>query len=131
MASRREPSPPSLHARRILVVEDQFLIANELQDCLEKAGAEVVGPLGHMERALLTAEREALDAALLDIDLHGERCWPIADVLSRRAIPFIFATGYATDIVVPDRFAACEVLSKPFRERDMLAALAKLLAHRA
>ena len=129
MASPRERSEgqPSLKARRILVVEDQFLIALEVQDCLEKAGAEVIGPLGRLERALGSAEKDNLDAALLDVDLHGERCWPVADILAQRAIPFIFATGFATDIVMPERFAGHTVLSKPYRERDMLAALAKLM----
>ena len=116
-----------LKARRILVVEDQFLIAMEIQDCLEKAGAKVIGPLGRLEGALSSAEREGLDAALLDIDLHGERCWPVADVLARRAIPFVFATGFATEIVMPERFTGYAVLSKPYRERDMLEAFGKIL----
>ncbi len=130
-ARQQSEAKPSLKARRILVVEDQYLIAMEIQDCLEKAGAKVIGPLGRLDRALSSAEREGLDAAILDVDLHGERCWPVADILAQRAIPFIFATGFATEIVMPKRFDGCAVLSKPYRERDMLEALGKLLGGRA
>ena len=128
--SQESRGKSSLASRRILVVEDQFLIAKEVQDCLERAGAKVVGPLGRLERALSTAEKESLDAALLDVDLHGERCWPVADVLAQRAVPFVFATGFATEIVMPDRFAGHAVLSKPYRERDILNALGKILGDR-
>ena len=85
--------PWSLKGRRILVVEDQSLIAMEIQDYLERAGATVVGPVGRVDRALGKAEKDILDAALVDIDLNGERCWPVADALVRRAIPFAFTTG--------------------------------------
>ncbi len=120
-----EPSP--LKGWRILVVEDQSLIAMEMQYCLEKNGATVVGPVGRVERALNAAENANLEAALLDVNLHGERCWPVADALIRRAIPFAFATGFETRLVMPERFAGCLVLSKPFREQDILAVLKKML----
>ncbi len=125
---RQEASGPwSLRGRRILVVEDQSLIAMEIQDYLEKAGAIVAGPAGRVDRAVSKAEEEILDAALLDIDLNGERCWPVADVLARRAIPFAFTTGFETSIVMPERFAGRPVLSKPYREEEVLAVLTRLL----
>jgi hypothetical protein len=68
-----------------------------------------------------------MDAALLDIDLNGERCWPIADVLTRRAIPFVFTTGFEGSIGMPERFAGYPVLSKPYREEEVLAVLRRLL----
>jgi CheY-like chemotaxis protein len=130
MASLTERSEAAsfLRNRRILVVEDQSLIAMEMQDCLETAGARVAGPVGRLEQAVSMAENESLDAALLDVDLHGERCWPVAESLARRAIPFVFTTGFATSIVMPERFAGRPVLSKPCREADMLAVLGKMLA---
>jgi DNA-binding response OmpR family regulator len=94
---------------------------------LEENGATVVGPVGKLERALDVAENAGLDAALLDVNLHAERCWPVADDLIRRAIPFAFATGFETKLVMPERFAGCLVLSKPFREQDILAVLKKML----
>jgi two-component system, chemotaxis family, sensor kinase Cph1 len=132
LAHRREQSegasgPLSLKDQRILVVEDQSLIAMEIQDYLERACAIVAGPVGRVNRAVSKAEEDILDAALLDIDLDGERCWPVADVLARRTIPFAFTTGFETSIVMPERFAGRLVLLKPYREQDVLAILQKIL----
>jgi DNA-binding response OmpR family regulator len=118
----------ALRGRRILVVEDQSLIAMEVQDCLTRAGAEVVGPVGRLERGIAEAETQSLDAALLDVDLNGLRCWPIAEALAARAIPFALTTGFASGIVTPERFAGAPVLTKPYREQDVLAVLRKMLA---
>jgi len=123
----KSEGPRSLKGRRILVVEDQSLIAMEVQDYLERAGAIVAGPVGTVDRALSKAEEDILDAALLDIDLGGERCWPVADVLGRRAIPFAFTTGFEGSIVMPERFAGYAILSKPYREEEVLAVLRRLL----
>ncbi len=116
-----------LQGLRILIVEDQSLVAMELQDYLEQAGATIVGPVGRLDRAVSKAESEKLDAALLDVDLHGERCWPAADALSDRGVPFVFTTGFSMGIVMPERFAERPTLTKPYREEDVLAALSKLL----
>ena len=126
LGTRKSQNSTLFEGLRILVVEDQSLVAMELQDCLERAGAAVVGPVGRLEGALTKAEGERLDAALLDVDLHGERCWPVADALSRRGIPFAFTTGFSMSIVMPERFATRAVLTKPYREGDVLAALGKL-----
>ena len=77
------------------------MIAMEMQFFLEKNGATVVGPIGRLARALSAAEKENLEAAFLDVDLNGEECWPVADALARRAIPFAFTTGFETSIVMP------------------------------
>lgn len=79
--------------RRILVVEDIGLIAFDLAQTLEDAGAIVVGPAGDLETAIQIASRETLDGALLDVDLFGQRSFPVADVLLSRGIPFVFVTG--------------------------------------
>ncbi len=117
----------SLKGRRILVVEDESLIAMEVMDYLERAGATVVGPVGRVDRALGKAEKEILDAALLDVDLNGEGCWPVADALVLRRIPFAFTTGFEGSIVMPERFAGFPYFSKPYSEEEMLAVLRKIL----
>jgi CheY-like chemotaxis protein len=117
-----------LKGRRVLVVEDQSLIAMEVEDCLSRAGVDVVGPVGRLDRAMMEAEKQTLDGALLDVDLNGVRCWPVADLLAARAIPFALTTGFARGIVTPERFADYPVLTKPYREEDMLAVLDEMLA---
>ena len=109
----------SLRGQRILIVEDQFLIAMELQQSLERAGATIVGPVGRLDRALSIVEDNGLNAALLDVDLNGERCWPVADLLSRAGVPFAFTTGFSANIVMPERFVGRPVLAKPYREGEI------------
>jgi CheY-like chemotaxis protein len=87
-------SAAALRGRRVLIVEDEYLIASELALELEKLGAEVIGPASSVREALRLVENEALDGAVLDINLRGERAYPIADALAARAVPFVFATGY-------------------------------------
>ena len=130
MSSLAEVNKPtlSLKGQRILIVEDQFLIAIELQESLEKAGATVVGPVGRLDRALSKVEDDDLNAALLDVDLNGERCWPVADLLSRAGVPFAFTTGFSANIVMPKRFEGRPVVAKPYREGEILSAIRKLLS---
>ena len=104
------PRPP---VKRILVVEDDYFIAREVVSHVTKRGGEVVGPFGEVDKALAAAEETAsLDAAVLDINLHGEMAFVIADTLRARGVQFVFATGY-DDTVVPERFASVPRLVKP------------------
>ena len=90
-------SASPLRDRRILVVEDEYMMADDLQYELEKAGAEVIGPVPSVADALrLLATEEVIDGAILDVNLRGEKAYPVADVLRERAIPFVLATGYET-----------------------------------
>lgn len=86
-----------LNGRRILVVEDEFLLADELQHELEDAGAEVIGPAATVASALnMLQATDGLDGALLDMNLGmaGEKVYPVADALAARGVPFVFVTGY-------------------------------------
>ena len=84
-----------LRGRRILVVEDEYFLAEDMRTDLKRAGAEVVGPIPRLKQALdLLARGERLDGAVLDINLAGEMVYPLADVLREQGVPFVFATGY-------------------------------------
>src|SRR4051794_18564375 len=96
-----EPRPDALRGRRLLVVEDEYLIAASLARELEGRGAEVVGPAGSVRDALalVEAEGDRLDGAVLDINLRDERVYPVADALVARGVPFIFLTGYDARVI--------------------------------
>jgi len=84
-----------LRDRRILIVEDDFHVADSLSLALRASGAHVVGPAATVSAALkLVASCERVDGAVLDINLRGEVVYPVADALRRRGVPFVFATGY-------------------------------------
>ena len=104
---------PSLARRRILVVEDEYFLAVDLERELTAAGATVIGPAPSIEDALALIESSPeVDAAVLDINLGGEMSYPVADALTTRFVPFLFATGYnAQDI--PTRYARVTRLDKP------------------
>ncbi|HEY1932658.1 MAG TPA: response regulator [Acetobacteraceae bacterium] len=115
----------SLEGLRILVVEDDYLVAQIVCAMLEDAGATIVGPIGWAREALAFIETGAtpFDRAILDIDLHGVKSYPLADALARRNIRFAFATGYGGGALDPAyrEFPRCE---KPFNERALIGVLA-------
>jgi two-component sensor histidine kinase/DNA-binding response OmpR family regulator len=104
---------------RILLVEDESLIAMMMQDMLASLGFVVVGPFGALGGALAAAETAELDAAVLDVNLNGESTYPVADALAARGVPYVLVTGYDSDSI-RGRHAAAPVLQKPI-EPDMLA----------
>ncbi|MDT1064763.1 response regulator [Paracoccus sp. CPCC 101403] len=79
---------------RVLIVEDEFLLADEMRSALQESGAVVVGPAGNVQAALNLIARSELDVAVLDVNLRGETVVPVARELLARAIPFAFVTGY-------------------------------------
>lgn len=115
----------ALAGRRILVVEDEFLVAEYLGEILRSAGAEVLGPVGRVSEALefLREEPGRLDAVVLDVNLHGQSSFPIADELIRRGVRFVFTTGYDGG-AIETAYRAYPRCEKPFREDALLAALA-------
>jgi DNA-binding response OmpR family regulator len=102
-----------LDGLRILLVEDEYLLALDMQETMEGWGATVVGPVGRLEPAVALAQSEALDGAILDLTLYGEDALPLADLLLADGLPLIFLTGYTIG-KIPDRFAGIPVLAKPF-----------------
>src|SRR5215472_16235542 len=87
--------------RRVLIIEDEAMIAGMIETILSAAGWSVVGPVGTLERALDTIERERLDAALLDVRINGRDVYGVADVLMQRGIPFIFVSGFTRKQMPP------------------------------
>lgn len=118
-----EASTGTLQGRRILVVEDDYLIAGELAESLIELGATVVGPAASVPEALALMDREApLDAAVLDVNLGSEDVYPVADGLVQRGVPFVFATGYDR-WVIPVRYAAVRRFDKPVDTRTLARVL--------
>jgi DNA-binding response OmpR family regulator len=113
--------------RRILVVEDDFLVATLLAEILESAGWEVAGPVDRLAAALDSARGESLDAAVLDIDLGGEAVYPVAEMLDTRRIPFVFVTG-SDRAALPPAFCRRPHLGKPFAPRELVGTVARLMA---
>jgi CheY-like chemotaxis protein len=99
----------------ILVVDDEAMIAMLLQHMLLDSGCKVVGPAGAVASAiaLIEANGESLDGALLDINLRGETVYPVADALLSRSVPFVFVTGYSRQ-QIDSRYAKIRALGKPF-----------------
>jgi CheY-like chemotaxis protein len=110
---------------RLLIVEDEMLVAMNIEDMLLDLGHEVAGIASRLEPALALAREAQLDAAILDVNLAGERSFAVADLLSERGIPFLFATGYGLQ-GIDERYRGRPVLQKPFRTHDLDAALAAL-----
>ena len=88
-------SEASLQDRRILVVEDEYFIADAMQRELEEVGALVIGPAASVAEAMALLHSGPLDAAILDVNLDGDDIFPLAQMLADRGIPFLFATGYS------------------------------------
>ena len=113
--------------RRILIVEDEYLQADELNALLEDAGAEMLGPVACVENGLrILSGGQVPDAASLDINLCGEAVYPLADALIACAVPFVFTTGY-DQAAIPAGYAHIRRLEKPAEPETVLMELAKLL----
>ena len=111
--------------RRILVVEDEFLIGFAIASTLSDHGAETLGPIGTLSDALARGEREGLQGALLDLTLGHDTSTAVARVLRRRNIPFILMTGYG-DESIPAELEAAPRLRKPFEQAALLEACRSL-----
>ena len=117
----------TIEGRRLLLVEDEFVLALGLADALGDMGADVLGPVASVADALKLVESlPEIDAAILDVNLGNEEVYPVADALSARGIPFLFATANARS-TLPERFAQVEVCQKPFDADCFRQALLRLL----
>lgn len=110
---------------RILLVEDEAIIAIMIEDMLAGLGCEVVGPVANVAEASRLARTEQLAGAFLDVNLGGTSIYPVADLLSARQIPFVFVSGYGASGIDP-RFVGTPVLSKPILDADLERALDRM-----
>ena len=113
---------PRLAGKRLLVVEDDYLVAMEIAWALERAGAEVIGPAPTVEAAPDALEQTAPDGAILDINLGAKMAFSVADALLARGIPSIFATGYDAHVIF-SRFVPVKRCEKPMASEPIAAAL--------
>ena len=114
----------TLRGLRILVVEDSFLLADDLCFQLEQMRCEIVGPTGQLAEAKELAREGEIDGAFLDVDLGAEgKSFPVARILAERAVPFVFLTGYDIDMAFPAAFQSVPRILKPFEPRALLRVL--------
>ena len=112
-----------LAERRIMVVEDSYLLAMEVKSVLEDAGAAVIGPVGTVQNALRSLRQAVPDCAVLDVNLGEGASFDLARTLRMRGIPFLFFTGYDAN-ALPAEFAGVERLEKPVNAARLVQAIA-------
>ncbi|WP_431323316.1 response regulator [Rhizobium sp. YTU87027] len=108
--------------KRILIVEDEYFVADETRKALLAAGAQVIGPAPTVDIGMSMIDREIVDAAILDIRLEGETVFPIAERLQGLAVPFVFATAYV-DADIPEKFGGYLLCEKPTALAEIATAL--------
>jgi DNA-binding response OmpR family regulator len=117
---------PNLRAIRILVVEDEFLVAEEMAELIHECGGTVVGPASTVDRALRLIEQDRPDAVLLDAFLLSETAIPIADRLRGLRVPFVVVTGYDCERL-PKPLLDVPCIAKPYEPRTLMLAIAREL----
>ncbi|MBV9835725.1 MAG: response regulator [Alphaproteobacteria bacterium] len=122
--------PQELDGLTVLIVEDNYLVAEAVREIFEERGSTVIGPAARVEEALRLAETELLDGAVLDINLAGEFCFPVAAALHARQVPFLFITGYGEAMLIPAQFRDVPRLPKPFDALEVAEIAAQLFAGR-
>ena len=121
-------TPRPLAGRRILLAEDEMMVALDLELALQDEGADVLGPAGDLQEGMRLLRGEAqIDAAILDVDLHGEDVFPVAEALQARGVPFLFHTGHGAREELQRRFGGVPVWTKPMLAEDLIDAVAGLL----
>ncbi len=119
---------PQLKDLRVLVVEDEALVALQIEDMLTELGCAVIGPASRVGQALELLDGEPVEVAVLDLNIAGELVYPVADELGNRGLPYIFVTGYGTSGLT-EPYRSRPVLEKPFARRELLRAILDTLQH--
>lgn len=114
---------------RVLVVEDENLVALLLEDMLAELGHTVIGPVARVKKALDMIQREEIDIAILDVNVNGENTYSIAEVLAARDVPFFFSTGYDRKSL-NEQHQDHPILQKPFQRHDLEKLFLKVFSSR-
>lgn len=118
-----------LRGKNILVVEDDYMVATDVSDFLRDQGASVIGPAGSLGAAMaLVKSTSLIDAAVLDVNLRGERVYPVADALIARGVPIVFATGYE-ELLLERGYVGLPLCPKPIDKTALLRLLRTLIPH--
>lgn len=115
---------------RVLLVEDEGTVAMLIEEMLEDLGCTVVASVPRLALAREKAGTAQVDLAILDVNLAGERVFPVAEILRGRGVPFLFSTGYGAS-GLPEEFAQSPVLHKPFSENELQLKIALTLNKQA
>jgi CheY-like chemotaxis protein len=121
------PAGESLRGRRVLVIEDEMLVAMEFESLLQRQGCAVVGPASTVDRALALLDHDQPDAALLDLNLNGEPASAVAVALRTRGVPFVLVTGYGEAQSSEPELQGAPRVDKPVNHYALLRALAQVM----
>lgn len=120
-------SSSALQGCHVLVVEDDYMIAQCTAEILLEAGAKVLGPIPSLDGALCLVEAESrIDCAVLDVNLNGEMSWPLVDVLLRRGVSVLLATGYSVN-AIPQAYVQLPYCEKPVSSKNLTRTIVRLL----
>ena len=115
-----------IKAARILVVEDEYLIRMLLEDMLADLGYDIAAAVGTIPEACAFAETGAFELAILDVNVDGKEIYPVADILAKRGLPFVFVSGYGEGSLA-ERYRGRPSLQKPFQAEQLKSTLEGLL----
>jgi CheY-like chemotaxis protein len=112
---------------RVLIVEDESIVAMMIEDFISDLGYELAGTAGRLDQALTLAQNSNADIALIDVNLNGQHTYPVAEALKARGVPFIFATGYGS-AGLDEGWKHYPVLQKPFQVQELAAAIRQAIS---
>ncbi len=121
---RKQGAASRLHGRRVLIVEDEYMLASDLARGFAKAGIDIVGPTGSLAKAIQLLKDGGVDGAVLDIKLSDKQVYPLADTLIERGTPIVFVTGYDAG-AIPARFSGVPLCEKPVDTLKVIEALSR------
>jgi DNA-binding response OmpR family regulator len=115
---------------KVLIVEDEPMVALQIEDILQEAGFEIAGCVGSLDKALAILKNDDCDVAILDANLRGDSVAPLANLLQQRSKPFLFVSGYER-AYLPEAFLDAPLLSKPFEPGELITTVRQLLSEHA